>query len=561
MKKLLRSSTIHLFLLLLIFTSLALADGRTERVDKLFSQWDKPDSPGCALAIVKDGKIIYKKGYGMANLEHNIPISPNSVFYIGSVSKQFVTMCIVMLSKQGKLSLDEDIHKYIPEMPDYGTPITIRNLIYHTSGLRDYLSLLDIAGIDFGSYHKEDVLKLVARQKELNFKPGDKYLYSNSGYFLLAVIGERVSGKTFREFADENIFKPLGMKSSHFHDDYTMIIKNRAIGYYPDEKGKYKNFISTFDCVGSGGLFTTVEDLFLWDQNFYQAKVGGKDLIELMHTKGKLNNGKELDYAFALSIGKYKGLNTVGHGGSLGGYKSATIRFPEQNFSAICLSNLSIFNPTKLCLQVADIFLAEQLKDEKAENEARPLETVKFIQLPVKKLKEKVGHYIQPETEEVISLFIENGDLIARISGHNYKLGAVSEAEFQALEAPVQIVIKLEKQAKGKPLLMRVYQEGEKPETFKAAKFVKPSYEELRQYEADYFSEELQATFNLILKEEKLYFVHRNAPKESLQPIFQDKFRVRGFRIHFIRDEENKILGFTLDSGRVKNLRFNKINS
>lgn len=465
MKKLLRLKAIFAAILLLIFFSLAIADIKTDEVDKLFSQWDKKDTPGCALAIIKDGKIIYKRGYGMANLEHNIPITPQSVFYIGSVSKQFVAMSIAMLAKEGKLSLDDDIHKYFPELPDYGHPITVRHLIHHTSGLRDYLTLLSIIGVDFGAYHEDDVVELVARQKELNFKPGEEYLYSNSGYLLLAVIVERASGKSLREFAEKNIFKPLGMKNSHFHDDYRMLIKNRASGYFPAVNGKYKNFISTFDCVGSGGLFTSVEDLFLWDQNFYHHKVGGRDLIDLMHTKGKLKGGKELNYAFALSISTYKGLKTVGHGGALGGYKSALIRFPEHNFSVICLSNLSSFNPTKLAWQVADIYLAGQFKEEKAKPEVQPAEKVKFIKLPTKKLKEYTG---------------------------------------------------------------------------------------------DYYSEELQVTFKLAFKEGKLYFVHKNAPKGPLQPTLQDKFIERELRINFIRDEEKKISGFTLDAGRVRNFRFDK---
>ncbi|GAH66925.1 unnamed protein product, partial [marine sediment metagenome] len=222
-----RLRTILTAILLLIFVSSAIADKKTDAVNKLFSQWDKKDTPGCALAIVKDGKIIYKQSYGLANLELNVPITPQSVFYIGSVSKQFVTMCIAILDKHEKLSLDDDIRKYVPELPDYRHPITVRHLIYHTSGLRDYLTLLGIAGIDFGTYHEDDVVELIAHQKELNFAPGEEYLYSNSGYFLLAVIVERASGKNFRKFAEQNIFKPLGMKNSHFHDDYRMLIKNR----------------------------------------------------------------------------------------------------------------------------------------------------------------------------------------------------------------------------------------------------------------------------------------------------------------------------------------------
>jgi CubicO group peptidase (beta-lactamase class C family) len=543
---------------LLIFVSSAIADKKTDEVDKLFSQWDKKDTPGCALAIVKDGEIIYKQGYGLANLELSIPITPKSVFYIGSVSKQFVTMCIAILANQENLSLDDNIQKFVPELPDYEHPITIRHLIHHTSGLRDYLTLLGIAGIDYGTYHEDDVVELIARQKELNFSPGEEYLYSNSGYFLLAVIVERASGKSLREFAEQNIFKPLGMKNSHFHDDYRMLIKNRASGYFSAEIGRFRNFISTFDCVGSGGLFTSVEDLFLWDQNFYHYKVGGKDLIDLMHTKGKLNSGEELSYAFALGIGKYKGLKTVGHGGALGGYRSVLVRFPEQNFSVICLSNLSSFNPSRIVQQVTDIYLADQFTEEKARLEAKPAEKVKFITLPKKKLQEKAGAYIDQKTGAFRRLGLRGNTLILEASGQRFTLAAVSETEFQVLKAPVEMVIKFEKQNKGKPMLMHIYRGGEKSGTYKSFKLVKPTPGQLKEYTGDYYSDELQVTFMLAIKEGKLNFIHKNASESPLQPTLKDKFTERGYRINFIRDEEQKLTGFTLDAGRVKNLRFDK---
>ena len=556
MKKSFKLNAILTTIMLLIIVSCTFADKRTDKVDKLFAEWDKPDSPGCALAIIEDGKVIYKKGYGMANLEHEIPITPKSVFYIGSVSKQFVSMSIALLVKQGKLSLDDDIRKYLPEMPDYGTSITVQNLIYHTSGLRDYLTLLGIAGIDFGTYHEDDVVELIAQQKALNFNPGERYLYSNSGYFMLAVIVKRASGKSLRQFADENIFKPLGMKNSHFHDDYLMLIKNRATGYFP-AGGEYRNFISTFDCVGSGGLFTSVEDLFLWDQNFVHKKVGGKDVFDLMHTKGKLNSGKELDYAFAITIGSYKGLKTVGHGGALGGYRSSILRFSEQDFSVICLSNLSSFNPSKLSRQVADIYLADQFKEE-VKPEVKPAEEEKFIQLSEEKLKEKAGGYIQPNTGDIMRLFVREGKLYTRVTGQAYPLAAVSETEFKALEVPTDIVLRFEKQSKGKPLLIHMYREGAEPQTYEFFKMPKPSPDQLKEYEGNYESEELLVTFRLRLKKDKLYFVHRNAHRNSLVMILKDRFNIGSMKIHFIRDEKNKITAFTLDAGRVRNLRFDK---
>ena len=547
--------------LILILFSLLVADEKTAKVDQLFSRWRKTNSPGCALAIIQDGRIIYKQGYGMASLEHSIPISPGSVFYIGSCSKQFVAMCIALLSAEEKLSLDDDIRKYIPEMPDYGIPLTVRHLIHHTSGLRDYLTLLGIMGTDFGAYHEDDVLELIARQKELNFKPGEEYLYSNSGYFLLAVIVQRASRKSLRDYAEENIFKPLGMRNSRFHDDYTELIQNRAFGYFPGGKDKYRNFISTFDCVGSGGLFTSVEDLFLWDQNFYHYRVGGRDVIELMHTKGKLNNGQELDYAFALRISSYRGLKTVDHGGALGGYRSYVVRFPEQNFSVICLSNLSSINPAGLSQQIADIYLADEF--EKAEERIQPLEeekvrTAKGIGISEAKLKEKVGDYIEPQSGEVIRLLLKDGKLNALMFGQNYALAAKSEAEFNLLNAPVRVALKFERKGKGMPLLLHVLQEREQSRIFQPFKPVDLSPEQLKEYEGEYFSEELQAAFRLSMKEDRLHFSHKNAPGGFLNPTLQDKFTLRNFKVHFIRDGEGRIAAFTLDAGRVKNLKFEK---
>ncbi|MBA3693269.1 MAG: serine hydrolase, partial [Acidobacteria bacterium] len=234
----------------------ALVEPLKVKVDALFAQWDKPDSPGCALGVIKDGNFIYKRGYGMANLDYNIPISPNTSFYIASTSKQFTAASIALLAREGKISLDDDIRKYLPEIPQYQSPITIRHLVYHTSGIRDYLDLTGLAG-----RHTEDVntdddfIKFIARQKNLNFKPGERYLYSNSGYFLLSQIVKRASGKSLRAFTDENVFKPLGMVNTRFHDDRSEIIKNRATGYFPRKGGGFSVLITNFDGVGDGGLF------------------------------------------------------------------------------------------------------------------------------------------------------------------------------------------------------------------------------------------------------------------------------------------------------------------
>jgi CubicO group peptidase (beta-lactamase class C family) len=542
-----------LVLLVLFTVNTTFADDKTDKVDKIFAFWDKPESPGCAVAIIKDGEIIHKRGYGMADLENNVPITSQSVFYIGSVSKQFVTMCVALLVQEGKLSLDDDVREYIPELPDYDIPITIRHLIHHTSGLRDYLTLEDIAGIPFGFYHGEDVLQLIVQQKELNFHPGEEYLYSNSGYFLLSVIIHRSCGKTLRQYAHEKIFKPLGMKNSRFHDNYTELIKNRASGYLSDGRGKYQNFISTFDCVGSGGLFTSVEDLYLWDQNFYHHKVGGKEVFDLMHTVGTLNNGIKLDYAFALDIKPYKGLQTVSHGGALGGYKSSLFRFPEHNFSVIILSNLSSFNPSLLSYRVADVYLSEFFTEEKEKPEK-----IQIVELPREILKNKTGSYIRFESGERIRVFLKEDTLYIALQNRDYPLAPLSESEFSVQNIPRRLSVKFERQKSEKPPLLHVYEVGKRPRTYTSSKLELPSKKQLSEYQGQFYSEELQVTFEIKLREDKLHFVHKKASQVPFKPLYKDFFQIGSLRVHFVRNEENVIDGFLLDAGRVKNLRFTK---
>lgn len=549
---------LHCLLLISLFVFSAngiSADEKTDRVDTLFAQWDSKDTPGCALAIVQNGVVIYNRGYGMANLELGVPITSQSVFYIGSVSKQFVSASIALLALQNKLSLDDDIRKYIPEMPDYGTPITIRNLIHHTSGERDYLTLLGIAGVDFGTYHEQDVLDLICRQKELNFKPGEEHLYSNSGYFLLSVIVHRASGKTLREFAEENIFKPLGMTHSRFHDDYRQLIKNRATGYLAAGKENYLNFISMFDNVGSGGLFTSVEDLFLWDQNFYHHKVGGQKLHDMMHTKGTLNSGEILDYAFALDIGEYKGLRVVEHGGALGGYRSALTRFPDQKFSVIILSNLSSFNPSGLAYRVADIYLADQFQEVLSETEVLQMET---IDLPEEKLKDKVGSYINKKSGSSYSIRIRANQLEFFGQGQRLTLGAIDENTFIVTGLQASIKMEFEKQGEGKPMLLHITQKGTPLRTYESYERARPAPEELEEYTGDYTSDELEATFILSLRKNRLYFTHRNAPTAAFVSLSKDIFSVGNMTVIFSRDESGQITSFIVNAGRVQNLRFRK---
>lgn len=389
-------------------------DKAAAAVDEVFADFTKAGSPGCAVAVYRNGRIIHARGYGLANIEEDVAITPQSVFDVGSTSKQFTATSILLLEKQGKLSVSDDIRKYIPELPDYGPKITVLHLLNHTSGLRDYLSLMELAGINIDSVTTdEDALQIITRQKALNFAPGSDWLYSNTGYFLLSIIVKRVSGKTLREFAAENIFSPLGMTHTQYRDDHTALIPNRAMAYDPKElKDGYTLDVSYFEQTGDGAVHTSVEDLLKWDENFYSGQVGGREFLAEIQEPGKLNSGKALDYAKGLFIADYRGLHTVSHGGSWGGYRAELLRFPGQHFSVACLCNRGDANPTRRAHQVADIYLGTMMKpkEEKKAAEHEAAEK-KEIALTGEKLHAYAGDYWSNELGVTYRLGIVDGKL------------------------------------------------------------------------------------------------------------------------------------------------------
>ncbi|MXY27361.1 beta-lactamase family protein [Candidatus Poribacteria bacterium] len=393
------------------------------KVDRLFEEWNQSDSPGAAVAVTRDGGVIYKQGYGMANLEYDIPITPTSIFDIASVSKQFAAFAIVTLSHQGKLSIDDDIRTHLPDLPDFGNTITIRHLLHHTSGLRDWVQSLSIAGDlmdDIISF--KHILKMARHQKAFNFEPGTEYLYSNTGYNLLAEIVERVTGDSFREWTDIHIFKPLGMIHSHFHDDYEMILKNRAYSYQAVESGGFKHAVNNTTALGSSSLYSTVEDLAKWILNLETASIGGRTVLAQMYQRGVLNNGKHISYAFGLNIDEYRGLKTVGHSGSWRGFRSHLIHFPDQKFGVVILCNLDTFNPLRLAEQVADIYLADALapietsESDKTEESA---EDTKSEPLAPEQLVEFEGDYYTDELDTTYTIRVCGNQLVAQHRRHD----------------------------------------------------------------------------------------------------------------------------------------------
>ncbi len=548
------------FLLWKITTSCTIAsksntDSLEVKVNKLFSEWDKPDAPGVALAVVKDGSIVYKQGYGLANLEYNIPITPSTIFHVASVSKQFTAFAVVLLANQGKLSLDDDIRKHLPEVPDFGKTIRIRHLIHHISGLRDQWELLVMAGWRLDDViTKEHILKMVRHQRELNFAPGEEYLYCNTGFTLLAEIVERVSGHSFAEWTETNIFKPLGMTNTQFYDDHEKIVKNRAYSYSPLKNGGFKKRVLSFANVGATSLFTTVEDMSKWVNNFDDQRVGGKAVIEQMFEQGVLNDGKKISYAFGLVIGNHKGLKTVSHGGSDAGYRSHVVRFPEQNFAVVILGNRGALNPSRLSMQVADIYLADRIQPEK----------------PKKKTEQKIAK-VDPAVYETyagkywfqlgffITITKENNRLMVKLTGQpKVELLPESETRFFIKETGSQLTFHLNNVGQ---VIQLSFRRGSVDMTGEKLKPPVLDKRKLTEYIGDYYSDELGTTYTIVVKNSKLVAQHRRHSDMLLNPTIEDRFEgPRWFfgRIHFTRNKENQVAGFRLTGGRVRNLSFVK---
>ena len=527
------------------------SDSPGAKVDQLFEKWNNPNSPGCSLAVIRNGDIIYKRGYGMADLDHGIPNTPTTVFHIASTSKQFTAAAIVLLAQEGKLSFDDPIRKYLPEMPDFGTPITIRHLLHHTSGIRDQWELLLLAGWRYSLdlITDDDIMSLLVRQKELNFQPGDDFSYSNSGYTLLGQIVKRVSGKSLREFTTERIFQPLGMADTHFRDDHAEIIKNQAYGYVPAPGGKFRLSITNFDTVGATSLLTTVEDLARWDQNFYDKKVGGNAFVREMLEQGRLNNGKQLEYARGLMVSSYRGLPIVEHAGGDAGYSAHLMRFPQQRFSVACLCNTPA-NASSIARKVADIYLSGEF------TEPSPVAPVTAAQPAESELAGKAGFYWDEPTDNVVNIVVANGVLNVG-SEPGAPLQAVSPDTFRMADV---IEFRFENSPAGDKLLhthfLITLGDGGS-QTFRMIAASKPA--NLSEYAADYASEEIDPVFHLELKDGKLVLQHFKAAPTTLQSVSGDLFLVSGESLRFTRDPNNKISGFLLSSSRTRHMRFHRL--
>jgi CubicO group peptidase (beta-lactamase class C family) len=538
------------------------ADTEQEKqVDGLFSKWNKPNSPGAVVGVFKDGKIVYEHGYGLADIEHNIPISSETDFHIASMSKQFTAMDILLLAQDGKLSLDDDIRKYLPELHDFGKVITIRNLLNHTSGLRDQWNLLMLAGWRLEDVITEDdILKILSRQSALNFAPGEKYLYSNSGYTLLGVIVKRVSGQSLAQFTHDRIFEPLGMNHSRFQEQYGTLIKNRALSYEPNGDGVYDYVALSYSNAGATSLHTTVEDLLRWDENFYTGKVGGKELLAQMQTKGKLNDGREIDYADGLSIGKYRGLDTVDHGGADAGYRTQLLRFPAQHVSIVVLANAGDASPGKLAHDVADIYLGKQLApapEAAAKKQGAPVE----IKIDPKYLDALVGEYeLAPGFS--IAFTNEHGQLMEQATGQSKNpLFPTTSRTFFLKVVDAQVTFDAPDKD-GIVSSATLHQDGQDHPLHRVARKA-PSADYLARldlYIGEYYSEELHVLYTVTRKDDELQVTPPRG-EVKLSHLDGDNFQSDTLigRVHFHCPKPGLCDGFDVDNGRVQHLHFDKV--
>jgi CubicO group peptidase (beta-lactamase class C family) len=395
-------------------------DDRGAAVDALFARWHTPDSPGAAVLVMQDGEVVHARGYGMANLEHGIPIRTGTVFDIASVSKQFGAFAIALLEAEGQLTLDDDVRRHIPELPDFSHTVTIRHLVHHTSGLRDWPGTLRMAGWDYQDVISfEQIVRMAMNQRELNFVPGSEYAYSNTGYNLLAVIVERVTEQSFAEWTAERIFRPLGMRDTHFHDDHTRIVRNRADSYRLSADGRgYHNIANSLTALASSSLYTTVDDLARWVRNFAEPVVGDARITQRMQERGILNSGDTITYAFGLMVGDYRGQRTVSHGGSWAGFRTNVHRFPDAGLDVIVLSNTAELNAVNMVQRIADIYIPHRLETPRAvatttsAGGATSQSTRRWTP-SARELQEFAGRYDSAELMTGWTLSVQDGRLVA----------------------------------------------------------------------------------------------------------------------------------------------------
>ncbi|RFP09976.1 MULTISPECIES: serine hydrolase [unclassified Duganella] len=537
---------LSLLLSALVLAHAAGAATPVEQANALFAPYAKADAPGCAVSVWRDGKPLLEQGYGAASLEHGVAIDAHStVFDIGSTSKQFTAAAILLLVQDGKLKLDDDIRRYLPQLPDYGTPITVDHLLHHTSGLRDYMLLMNLRGVALGDVSSNaEALADVARQQGLNFQPGTAYAYSNTGYMLLAQIVEKVSGGSMAAFAKARIFEPLGMNDTRILDDHDTVVPHRASAYRPNGPASFALLMSNWEHTGDGAVQSTVADLAKWDANFYQPKVGGARMIEQMQTAGKLNDGTPLNYGRGLMLDKYRGLDVASHSGSFAGYKAELLRLPKLKLGVAVLCNRPDLDPSSLARKVADIYAAGEF----------PVAAAAAAEPQAVALADPAryaGVYWNAREGMLRRVEALDGKLWYTGPGMKQELLPVGEGRF------VRDPKRTAKPALITERTLVVERPGEPAARFERVTAGSMTPEQLAAVAGTYDSAELNATYTLTLKDGKLWMMVPRFGEQPLDNVFADAFGSSGsgIVIRLERDKAGKITGMVAYVGRANGMK------
>jgi CubicO group peptidase (beta-lactamase class C family) len=515
------------------------------RIDSIFA-FANNTRPGCAVGTVRDGRLDFARGYGLADLEHDVPITPRTPFYMASVSKQFTAAAIDLLAVEGKLSLDDDVRKFVPELPSYGAPITVRHLVNHTAGLRDYLSLFSLAGLGDFPITNADFLEMLRRQRALNFRTGDEYSYSNSGYVLLSIVVERLTGQSLRAFMQERFFAPLGMSSTVFRDRHNMIIKGRALAYF-ENGGAWAHAVPAFDVVGDGGLFSTVEDLARWEGQMLSAepRIGGAAWRALTDARGQLADGKKLTYGAGLIHGAYRGEATVEHGGGFGGYSTYLLRFPRMRLSVAVLCNGGV-GAGPLAQRVASLYLGPETSPV-AQTVATPLVSLMASQMAL-----YTGTFFSDASVLVRDIVLDGGKLYySRGAGNQTELNPLGGGRFQMVGVPAVVAF-----------LGRDTIKVETSDATTTLLRVTPGRRELRGYAGTYVSSELLARWTVQVADSGLTMTTQRGNAMRFDRAFEDAFRNSGLVVRFLRDGRGAIVALEASAGeRARRVRFDRLKS
>ena len=517
------------------------------RVDEIFAQWDSAESPGCALSVGEAGSTVLSRAWGMADLEHGIPNTPATIFEGGSLAKQFTAAAVVLLALDGALSLDDDVRKYIPEVRDYGTPVTLRRLMTHTSGMRDWGSVASISGWGRGerSHRHAHVLDIVSRQSALNFEPGHEYSYSNTGYNLLAVVVDRVSGMPFAEFSRERIFEPLGMSDTQWRDDYRRIVPRRSTAYSAGDDGILINRPIEY-VHGNGGILSTVGNLQTWNAALTDGRLGGEDFVRMMHDQAILNDGRRISYAGGLQVASFAGVPSITHTGSTAGYRGFIGRYPDQQLSVAILCNVGNANPGALGGQVARVFLGDEASPDP--------EPAEGTSLPGEEMEAKAGLYREVDTGDPLRITIEDAAL--RLG--DQRLVAHSATEFQVGASERRLVFSGAASG-GRPTIDE-YTGEYYDNSYEPVDEFAPDAAALEAYAGIYHSDDAETTLMVAAEGDRLVARRRPDARFELEPVYEDAFNAGSLgRLRFERGPDGRVHALGLRQGRVYDMRFQRV--